>query len=136
MIELKTPAKLDCLDHVLSFLEEGLETMGCSMKVSMRIQVAVEELFVNIANYAYPDCTEGQACIQLEKVEEPKTVRITLIDSGIPYNPLARPDPNVTLSAEERQIGGLGIFMVKQSMDALNYEYKDGQNCLTLEKRF
>lgn len=135
MKELKTLATLEHLNEVLSFLEENLEEMGCSMKQSMRVQVAVEELFVNIANYAYPGCTDGQVTMKLEKVEEPAAVRITLIDSGIPYDPLAKPDPNVTLSAEERQIGGLGIYMVKQSMDEMFYEYRDGQNCLTLEKR-
>lgn len=136
MKEMKTPAKQEHLDEVLSFLEENLEEMGCPMKASMKIQVAVEELFVNIANYAYPDRTDGQASISLEKIEEPASVRITLTDSGIPYDPLAKPDPNVTLSAEERQIGGLGIFMVKKSMDEVYYEYKNGQNCLTLEKKF
>lgn len=136
MKELKIPAKLENLDNVLSFLEENLEEMGCSMKVSMKIQIAVEELFVNIANYAYPDRANGQAAITLEAVENPASVRITLTDSGIPYDPLAKPDPDVALSAEERQIGGLGIYMVKQSMDALHYEYRDGQNCLTLEKKF
>lgn len=136
MIELKVPASLEHLNEVLAFLEEKLEEMGAPFKVSMKIQVAVEELFVNIANYAYPDRADGQACIRLEKVDEPPSVRITLIDSGIPYDPLAKPDPDVNLSAEERQIGGLGIFMVKQSMDTVSYAYKDGQNCLTLEKNF
>lgn len=136
MIELKVPASLAHLDAVLAFLEENLEEMGASFKVSMKIQVAVEEVFVNIANYAYPGRTDGQACIRLEKVDAPASVRITLIDSGIPYDPLKKPDPDVNLSAEERQIGGLGIFMVKQSMDTVSYAYIDGQNCLTLEKIF
>lgn len=136
MKEMKVPAKLECLDTVLFFVEESLEEMGCPMKISMKIQIAVEEVFVNIANYAYPNCPDGQACISLEKVDEPASVRITLMDSGIPYDPLAKPDPDVTLSAEERQIGGLGIYMVKQSMDHLHYEYSNGQNCLTLEKYF
>jgi len=99
----------------------------------MQMDVAVEEIFVNIANYAYAPGV-GQARIRIEITGEPRMVQVTFIDSGVPYDPLAKPDPDVTLSAEERQIGGLGIFMVKKSMDNMLYEYKDKQNILTLQK--
>lgn len=100
----------------------------------MQIDVAVEELFVNIAQYAYAPGI-GVATIRLEIQEDPFVVVITFIDNGIPYNPLAKEDPDITLSAEERPIGGLGIYMVKKSMDEVSYEYKDGQNILRIKKQ-
>ena len=88
---------------------------------------------MNIAHYAYAPGT-GSATIHFEARTDPKRAVITFTDSGIPYDPLSRPDPDVTLSAEERQIGGLGIFMVKKSMDDIWYEYRDGHNVLTIVK--
>ena len=133
MKELEIEAKLDNLNQVLAFVDGFLEENECSMKVQMQMDVAVEEIFVNIANYAYAPGV-GQARIRIEITGEPRMVQVTFIDSGVPYDPLAKPDPDVTLSAEERQIGGLGIFMVKKSMDNMLYEYKDKQNILTLQK--
>ncbi len=134
MKELEIEAKLDNLNQVLAFVDGFLEENECSMKVQMQMDVAVEEIFVNIANYAYAPGV-GQARIRIEITGEPRMVQVTFIDSGVPYDPLAKPDPDVTLSAEERQIGGLGIFMVKKSMDNMLYEYKDKQNILTLQKK-
>ena len=126
-------AKVDNLDNVIAFVDEQLEQYDCPMKVQMQVDVAVEEIFVNIASYAYkPDV--GDAIIRVNVTEEPLAVYLTFMDSGVPYDPLAKEDPDVTLSAEERQIGGLGIFMVKKSMDDVKYEYKDGQNILTIMK--
>ena len=99
----------------------------------MQVDVAVEELFVNIAHYAYAPDT-GSATIRVAPRQDPKGVAITFVDRGVPYDPLAKEDPDVTLSAEERQIGGLGIYMVKKSMDDMQYEYRDGQNVLTIVK--
>ena len=121
------------LDKVLAFVDERLEALDCPMKVQMQIDVAVEEIFVNIASYAYGPET-GQAEIRFRSEAETGTAEITFIDRGTPFDPLAKPDPDVTLSAEERQIGGLGIFMVKKSMDDMRYEYRDGQNILTIQK--
>ena len=99
----------------------------------MQIGVAVEEIFVNIANYAYhPD--KGNATVRVEVSGDPVCVTITFVDHGVPYDPLAKDDPDVTLSADDREIGGLGIFMTKRIMDDVAYEYKDGQNILTLKK--
>ena len=127
-------AAVENLDRVLAFVDAELEKADCSMKAQMQIDVAVEEVFVNIAHYAYAP-GQGSATIRVQPDEENRSVAITFIDGGIPYDPLAKPDPDVTLSAEERQIGGLGIFMVKKSMDDVRYEYRDGQNVLTIVKR-
>ncbi len=129
--ELVVPAKVDKLQDVMAFLEEHLGE--AEPKVLMKLSIAVEEIFVNIASYAYEPET-GKATMRLEFEENPRTVVITFIDEGVPFNPLARPDPDVTLSAEERGIGGLGIFMTKNSVDKMEYEYRDGKNILTLRK--
>ena len=133
MKEIVIDALTDNLPQVISFVDEQLEAADCPMKIQMQIDIAVEEIFVNIAHYAYnPDV--GTAKVRVEVLGEPPAVDITFIDNGIPYDPLAKADPDVTLSAEERQIGGLGIFMVKKSMDDVKYEYLDGHNILTLKK--
>ncbi len=121
------------LPKVLAFVDEQLESAGCPMKIQMQIDLAVEEVFVNIANYAYTTET-GKATVRVEILPDPPSVDITFIDNGIPYDPLAKPDPDITLSAMDRQIGGLGIFMVKKSMDDVKYYYLDGHNILTLKK--
>ncbi len=134
MKELKIDALNENLPEVISFVDEQLEAADCPMKLQIKLDIAVEEIFVNIANYAYPDGT-GTAFIRVEILADPPTAEITFIDSGIPYDPLAKPDPDVHLSANERQIGGLGIYMVKKSMDEMEYQYIDGQNILMLRKR-
>ena len=99
----------------------------------MQIDIAIDELFGNIVHYAYnPEV--GPVTVRVEVTEDPLAVSITFIDNGVPYDPLAKTDPDVTLSAEEREIGGLGIFMVKKSMDEISYEYRSGQNILTIKK--
>jgi len=131
--DLDIEAVEENLSKVMSFVDENLEAVGCSMKSQMQIDIAVEEIFVNICKYAYhPD--KGRAVVRVEVSDDPVQVKITFIDHGKPYDPLLKDDPDVTLSADERQIGGLGIFMVKQTMDAVEYQYKDGSNILTLVK--
>ena len=131
MRELDIEAKTENLDQVLAFVDEELEKYECGMKTQMQIDIAVEEIFVNIAHYAYNPAV-GKATIRIEVTDG--IVSLTFIDNGVPYDPLAKEDPDITLSAEERQIGGLGIFMVKKSMDDVKYEYKDGSNILTFSK--
>ena len=131
--ELDIEATIENLPAVLAFVDEHLEAVGCPMRAQMQIDVAVEEIFVNIAHYAYNPET-GNAVVRVEVTQEPISAIITFIDKGTPYDPLAKEDPDVTLSAEERPIGGLGIFMVKKSMDDVSYEYQNGQNILTLKK--
>ena len=131
--ELTLPAQTERLPEVLAFVEEQLEEAGCPMKAQMQISVATEEVYVNIASYAYAPGS-GMATIRLELTQEP-AVLLTFIDSGIAFNPLEKEDPNVNLPAEERQIGGLGIFMTKKTMDEVRYERAGNRNVLTLIKR-
>ena len=133
MKELEIEAITENLSEVLAFVDEQLEAADCPMKIQMQIDIAVEEIFVNIAHYAYKSGT-GKAVVRVETLPDPPSVDITFIDNGIPYDPLTKEDPDITLSAEERPIGGLGIFMVKKSMDDVRYEYLDGHNILTLKK--
>ena len=131
--ELTVKANVDNLDEVQAFIDGLLESIDCPMKTQMTIDVAVEEIFVNIASYAYGD-KEGDAIIQVSASEDPLAIKIKFIDYGKPYDPLAKPDPNTSLPLMERKKGGLGIFMVKKSMDDMTYEYKDGKNILTIVK--
>lgn len=125
------PAEVARLSDVLCHIDGLLEEAGCPMKTQMQIDIAVEEIFVNIVHYAY-DSDVGNVTVDVEIA--PQLVAITFIDSGIPYDPLSKPDPDTTLSAEKRQIGGLGIFMTKKLMDEVDYEYKDGHNVFTMKK--
>ncbi len=132
MKELVVDATIENLTQVLEFIDTELENAECDMKNQVKIDMAVEELYVNIAHYAYHDKI-GKAQILFD-VDSDNRVIITLIDSGVHYDPLAKDDPDISLSAEEREIGGLGIYMVKQSMDEVLYEYTDGQNKTTIIK--
>ena len=133
MRELSVEARVENLEQVLAFVDEEIDRLDCSVKIRTQIDVAVEELFVNIAHYAYNPET-GPATVRIEVEKEPPAISITFIDKGVPYDPLAKADPDITLSADDREIGGLGIFMVKKSMDSIDYEYKDGQNTLHIRK--
>ena len=131
--ELVIKATADNLENVLDFIGSHLEAADCPMKSKMQLDLAVEEIFINIANYAYaPEI--GKATVRVEVSNDPVAVTITFVDRGVPYDPLKKEDPDVTLSAEDRQIGGLGIFLTKKIMDDVSYEYKDGQNVLMLKK--
>lgn len=133
MKELNIAATVENINAVTDFVNGQLETVDCPLKIQMQIDIAVDELFGNIAHYAY-DPDVGPATVRIEVRENPLAVIITFIDNGVPYDPLASDDPDITLSAEERQIGGLGIYMVKKTMDDISYEYKDGQNILRVRK--
>ncbi len=133
MKELTIEATVQNLQQVLDFVDGVLETMNCPMKLQMQMDVAVEELYVNVASYAYAPGT-GNVTVRIEKLADPAAIEVTFIDSGVPFDPTAREDPDVHLSAEERKIGGLGIYMVKKSMDTMTYEYTDGKNILSISK--
>ena len=133
MRELDIEAKVDNLGQVTGFIDEQLEEAGCSVKTQMQIDLAVEEIFVNIASYAYAPGS-GRALIQTEIKPDGSGITIVFSDSGTPYDPLAKDDPDTTLSVNERAIGGLGIFLVKKTMDDMFYEYRDGCNVLTIVK--
>ena len=133
--EVILDAEVSGLDQVLEFVNRKLEEAECPMKTQMQIDIAVEEMFVNIASYAYKPGT-GKATIQVRADGKTRTARITLIDSGVPFDPLMKPDPDVTLTAEQRGIGGLGIYMVKKSMDFVTYFRKNEQNTFTMVKKW
>lgn len=135
MMELTLQAKLENLDQVIDFVEEHLLENGCPMKTLAQLQIAVEEIYVNIANYAYQS-SEGTATIQITVNKEPIQAIITFMDNGLPFNPLLMEAPDTTLSAENRPEGGLGIFMVKNIMDEIKYMYEGEKNILTMCKNF
>ena len=131
--ELTVDAAVDNLDTVNQFVEDLLSTAECSMKTRMQVDLVVEEIFVNIASYAYAP-GRGTAVIRGRLVEEPKGLELTFMDEGKPYNPLERKDPDTSAPLEERGIGGMGIFLVKKNVDAISYDYKDRRNILTIRK--
>lgn len=128
------PAQLDQLEPVQEFVGQALSQCGCPAKIRFQIDVSIEEIFVNIVRYAYPPEQQGEAVIRCGVGGEPLRVTIQFLDRGKPFNPLAKEDADITLSAEKRGIGGLGILMVKRSMDTVDYRYENGENILTLTK--
>ncbi len=133
MKEVTVQATVEALVDILAFVEGELEAADAPMKVTMQMAIAVEEIYINIAHYAYaPEV--GNATIRCEIQKAPPKILLQFQDSGIPFNPLEKEDADITLSAEERKIGGLGILMVKKTMDAMTYRYEDGKNILTIEK--
>lgn len=133
MNEITLSATVENIEAVTNFINERLENVDCPMKAKLQIDVAIDELFGNIAHYAYETKT-GNVTVRIDFADNPTAVIITFADSGIPYNPLTQDEPDVTLSAEERQVGGLGIYMVKKTMDEITYEYTDGMNVLKIRK--
>ena len=127
-------AKTESLNEVLGFVEETLEGFGCPVKTQTAVCVAIEEVFVNVAHYAYPQ-GDGDMTLHIGFDAETRSVTFRMTDKGIPFDPLKKPDPDVTLSAEEREIGGLGIFIAKKTMDSLSYSYENGENVLTMIKK-
>lgn len=131
MVEKTFTADDQFLNDATSFVESELEKIDCSPKAMMQISICVEELFVNVAHYAYGNET-GWVTISIEANN--RSVLITFTDEGVPFNPLAQTDPDITLPAEERDVGGLGILMVKKSMDELNYKRSGNKNIFTMKK--
>lgn len=133
MKELTLEATLEGVRAVTEFIDAQLEALDCPMKAQMQIDVAIDELFSNIARYAYAG-GRGEATVRFEFDKAARTAVLTFIDSGVPYDPLTHEDPDVTLSAEERGIGGLGIFLVKRTMNDVAYRRENGRNVLTIRK--
>lgn len=134
MKKITLEATLENIEKVISFVYEQLEVFNCSKKAQMQIAIAIDELLSNIAHYAYEQ-NNGTVTVCIEVEEDPLAVIITFIDNGIPFDPLAKVDPDVKLSVDEREIGGLGIYIVKKSMDEITYEYQNGQNILKIKKK-
>ena len=128
------PAKVEALSDVLGFVDRTLESYECPMKIQTAICVAIEEVFVNVAHYAYGD-GEGDMTLGIGFDEESRNITFRMSDKGTPFDPLKKPDPDITLSAEEREIGGLGIFITKKTMDTVSYAYENGENILTMIKK-
>lgn len=128
------PAKTESLSDVLGFVDQMLDSFGCPMKIQMAVCVAIEEVFVNVAHYAYGK-GQGDMRLGIGLDEESRTVTFLMTDKGVPFDPLQKPDPDITLSAEDREIGGLGIFIAKKTMDSIHYAYENGENVLTMIKK-
>lgn len=134
MKETTLQALAENIPRVTAFIDEQLEALECPMKPQMQIDVAIDELFGNIAHYAYAPQI-GDATVRFEFDPAERMVSITFIDAGIPFDPLSREDPDVSSPGHEREIGGLGIFLVKKTMDQMEYRFEDGKNILTIRKR-
>jgi len=132
MKELIIEAKPENLDNVIDFVSAELESADCPIKTQTQITIAVEEVFINIASYAYAPETGG-AVVRISVTEGEAIIEFE--DSGRPYNPLEKDDPDITVAVEERQIGGLGVFMVKKIMDFVEYRFDSGKNVLVMKKR-
>ena len=105
--------------------------------MQMQFDIAFEELFVNIVNYAYQDGKGNvRVSYEIEKDGVQRSLNISLEDCGTPYNPLSKADPDITLSAKERKVGGLGVFMAKKFLDSIRYEWKEGYNRISFEKKW
>ena len=134
MKELTVDAVVENIAAVTDFVDRELDALDCPFKAKMQVDVAIDEILSNIARYAYGSET-GPVTVRFGQEKDADTVRLTFLDRGTPYDPLNQDDPDIRLSAEDRPIGGLGIFLVKKTMDDVNYEYRDGQNVLTIRKK-
>ena len=134
MKEITVDATIENMNTVTAFVDDFLDQIACPMKSRIQINIVIDEIFGNICHYAYKDSV-GSVTVRVESGNTPKAVFLTFTDNGIPYNPLETEDPDITLSSEERKIGGLGIYLVKKNMDEMKYEYVNQQNRLWMEKR-
>ena len=128
------PAKTEALSDVLGFVEQMLDSFECPIKIQVALCVAIEEVFVNVAHYASGE-GEGNMSLGIDFDEESRAITFRMTDKGIPFDPLKKPDPDISLSADEREIGGLGIFITKKTMDSLTYTYENNENILTMIKK-
>lgn len=135
MKEMKCKALITSIAPVTDWVNDELEQHDCPIKVQLQIDIAIDEIITNIASYAYGS-EGGDFTVLADVQEEPRLIKLCFIDSGIPFDPLQNADPDTSLSAEERQIGGLGIYLVKKTMDEVRYEYSDNHNILTVVKYF
>ena len=133
MTEWTFEAVAENIPQLTELIDGQLEALDCSMKAQMQIDVAVDEIFGNIARYAYGD-GRGDATVRFDFDGTSRMASISFMDRGMPFDPLKKADPDVTLSVEEREVGGLGIFLVKKTMDDMKYRYENGMNILTLYK--
>ena len=133
MKKLVVKAVIESIPTVTDFVDKILEEHSCDMKAKIQIDIAIDEILGNISQYAY-ETDNGDVSVSVQVEEAPKRAIITFADSGVPYNPITTEEPDTSLSAEERKIGGLGIFMVKKTMDDMTYEYTNNCNILRITK--
>lgn len=134
MKELTLAAKVENIPQVTAFIDEQLEALDCSMKAQMQIDIAIDELFGNIAHYAYPD-GGGDVTVRFDFDASDRAAQVTFIDRGTPFDPLKLEEPDVTLDAQARSVGGLGVFLVKKTMDGMRYAREGDSNVLTIRKK-
>lgn len=134
MKEITIDALIENINTVTAFVDDLLDEIDCPMKSKIQIHIVIDEILGNICHYAYKDSV-GTVTVSVKYQNTPKTICLTFTDNGIPYNPLETEDPDITLSSEERDIGGLGIYLVKRNMDEIKYEYINKQNRLWMEKK-
>jgi anti-sigma regulatory factor (Ser/Thr protein kinase) len=133
MNKIVVPAKIENLQKVLNFINQELESVEYNKTLLLQLELSIEEAYVNIVNYAY-ELEDGDVLISCSIDKNPTKVTIQFIDSGIPYNPLDNEDPDTLSKIEDKEIGGLGIFLIKKNVDFVEYEYQGGKNILTLKK--
>lgn len=136
MMRKTVTAHMENLEEVMEFVDQFLDKAADGEKIINQVQISVEEIFTNIVSYAYPDQKDGQIEVtcELEEKTEKRRLKICFRDWGVPYNPLEHPDPDFEIPFEERPIGGLGIHMVKQFMDDVEYLFKNGCNQFLIRK--
>jgi sigma-B regulation protein RsbU (phosphoserine phosphatase) len=130
---LTLPNDIETIPQLNEFIDTVAEEIGLDMSLTMSLNLAIEEAVVNVMEYAYPEGEQGN--VDIEVIADDKWLTFIISDNGIPFDPTTQKDADTTLSAEERPIGGLGIFLVRQLMDSINYQRKDGKNILTLSKK-
>ena len=128
------PTAVENIGKITAFVEGKLEERDCPLKKTMEISMAVDEVMANVAMYAYAPGT-GDVTVQFGFEEASRTASVTFIDGGVAFDPLAKEDPDVTLPAEQRKIGGLGIFLVKKTMDEVTYRRENDKNILCIRKK-
>jgi len=128
------PARIENLQAMLDFLQDSIKNMNLDKKTKHKILISFEEITMNVISYAYPEKQDGNIEIICDNIKEEKKIIIAIIDWGIPFNPLSKEEPDLEIPIQERQIGGLGIFMVREFMDEVNYKREDNKNILTFIK--
>ena len=134
MVEKEFVAEVSELPNVIKFVEGELEKFDFETKLIMQFNLVVEELFVNIASYAYKENENGKCKISIEYDQSKQQVQLSFEDSGIKFNPLEKENPDTNIPAQDMKIGGLGILLVKSTMDNIDYKYEDNKNILILSK--
>ena len=131
--ELCIDAKVENLPAVNDFVAGMLAPLDCPMKLQLQLDLVVEEIFVNIASYAYGE-VGGKVLLRGRIYDNPQGLELAFCDEGVPYDPLQKEDPDPDTPLMDRGVGGWGIFLVRKNVDDISYEYKDGKNILTIRK--